>query len=411
MHTIKDTIPVPTNPLICELMQNIPHEYTWAILNEIAGEQIYLEYDMFGADYRVNADNGLCFHLVRVPHRHNISSSDTKYPYYYVFRDKMVLPKMTETNVSFNGDDVQCESVSFPELQTARDDFLSNPYNGLSSIDCPKLQVTGNKFLNKVPDKLTKIYFPGLKKTGTASFCDGITHCAEINLPALEEVAQHSFCIPKRQPMTTDTITLPAATHIGPDAFSNLSGLKHVNLPAAVYIWDRCFKECLDIATIDAPVAHEIHDWCFADCIKLIDVKVPKVVYLDKGVFFKASILESIDLPSCKYIRDDVLTFATKLKRISAPVAEEIGDNFLEYNEGLEEARFPAVKQLRSNWFLNAKKLRVFEAPNANDTRFRLFCHLGMKHIRWCTSLLKSCVTKNTDNKKNPHGYGDFFMV
>lgn len=120
------------------------------------------------------------------------------------------------------------------------------------------------------------------------------------------------------------TVSLPACSYVGGNAFRSCFSLQTVSLPACTYVSEYAFVECHSLQTVDLPACTYVGAYAFSACYPLRSISLPVCSYVSYEAFWNCYSLGSISLPVCEYIGEYVFENCKNLKYVY--VGGEISD-------------------------------------------------------------------------------------
>jgi uncharacterized ParB-like nuclease family protein len=173
------------------------------------------------------------------------------------------------------------------------------------------------------------------------------------------------------------SVSLPAATSIGEDAFYNCTALTSVSLPAAETIGDYAFQSCTALESVDMPAAETIGDYAFQSCTALESVDMPaSLTTISSNPFIGCTNLSSITVDSANTAfsaRDGMLLDKAGTTLIAYPSATgsitltvtSIGDYAFRNCTALESVSLPLVQTIPAGSYSNSTYYGVFSGCTA----------------------------------------------
>jgi hypothetical protein len=93
------------------------------------------------------------------------------------------------------------------------------------------------------------------------------------------------------------SVSFPAVTTIGENAFARCDDLVAANIPNVTNIPYNAFSYCVKLVELDAPLATSVGSYALPGCAALERVNLPSVVTIDSYAFESCTKLSKVDLP------------------------------------------------------------------------------------------------------------------
>lgn len=116
----------------------------------------------------------------------------------------------------------------------------------------------------------------------------------DLILPDLTELPVKAFCYST----FLQSVSAPAVTTIGQEAFDGCDAIKTIDLPKATEIGKEAFYGCWQITSLSLPEATTIGELAFGGCTSLATVTLPKVTSIGNQAFFYCGSLTSVTFGS-----------------------------------------------------------------------------------------------------------------
>jgi hypothetical protein len=173
--------------------------------------------------------------------------------------------------------------------------FTSLKTLSASAVETVGTNAIGSQSGSTSNKSIVSVSLPEAVTLGGYTF-SGCTNLREVYLPKVTNPGNSAFSA-----TALETVSLPAATSIGQNAFYNCPSLVLVSLPAAVTIPNLTFSNCPSLVSVSLPKAETIAQQAFQHCASLEAVSLPKVVSFGGGtgttsVFRECSNLATISL-------------------------------------------------------------------------------------------------------------------
>ena len=214
-----------------------------------------------------------------------------------------------------------CKKVSISEeLQKAQDvspggdnELLEQLINGtITSFSGSMTQIRAGLFYNCT--SLRSVSFPACSYIGQEAFCNCFD-LKSISFPACASINMNAF----NACSSLKNINFPMCNIINTSAFAYCVALTTINLPECSILGNYAFGSCVALTTINLPECSILGQYAFQSCRALTTVSLPKCTYIDNGGFKECSSLTTINLPECSYIGQSAFESCRALTVVSLP--------------------------------------------------------------------------------------------
>ncbi len=225
---------------------------------------------------------------------------------------------------------------------------------------------------------LTSVVAPYVTELGDGAFCD-CAQLAELKAERLEKIGNNAFA-PNDQNATyvnqLTTVTLPALTYVGNNAFYASLSLQSIDLSKVTFVGEAAFALCQSLeSVILTETLTEVSAYTFYGCVALTDIDFSHFVKIGEAAFCTVPLPENLVLENVEHI-DGYAFIETYTNNGST-----VGSN----NVVTVEA--PKLVYLGEQAFASCKKLTSVTAPALESIGYGAFAYTAIEKLAISDSL------------------------
>ncbi len=230
----------------------------------------------------------------------------------------------------------------------------------LVTVNIAKTKSIGNNAFTTKCTELTSVSFPAATSIGNNAFTN-CTALTSVSFPTATSIGNSAFSYCS----ALTSVSIPMATTIGDKAFACCTALTSASFPAAASCGKYIFDGCTELTSVSFPVATSINEYAFQDCTKLTSPSFPVASTISQYSFKDCTSLTSVSFPKVTSIGMNAFNNCTALTSVTIPEATTIGTGGFYNCAALPAADFPKVTSIGLSAFNKCKLLTAASFPAA----------------------------------------------